>query len=129
MSSSGPSSRDPGSASEPPVVIRLYDPPMCCPGGLCGPVVDPALLAINEACLAVSKRYGNQVTIVRYLLGQQAGEFMRSPEVLTRLKEHGTAVLPITMVNGSVVRERVYPTLEELIELVDAEIRRCSEGK
>jgi hypothetical protein len=33
--------------------IRIYDPPMCCPTGLCGPTVDPVLLDINEAVVAL----------------------------------------------------------------------------
>ncbi|MBI2487641.1 MAG: arsenic metallochaperone ArsD family protein, partial [Deltaproteobacteria bacterium] len=26
------------------IKIEIFDPPMCCPGGLCGPTIDPALL-------------------------------------------------------------------------------------
>lgn len=24
--------------------LEVYDPPMCCPSGVCGPFVDPALM-------------------------------------------------------------------------------------
>ncbi|MGE5589165.1 MAG: arsenite efflux transporter metallochaperone ArsD [Bacillota bacterium] len=99
---------------EPDVVIEIFDPPMCCPSGLCGPAVDPALLAISEAILALKRQYGSRVRVERYLLSQQAGAFMKYPDVFSRLQEAGTAVLPLTTVNGAVVRQGSYPTLEEL---------------
>lgn len=32
-------------------LVEIYDPPMCCPTGVCGPAVDPKVLAIQEAIL------------------------------------------------------------------------------
>ena len=98
----------------PDVVIEIFDPPMCCPGGLCGPAVDPALLDISEAILALKRRHGGRVRVERYLLSQQVAAFMQYPEVFQRLQKDGTAVLPLTVANGSVVKERSYPTLADL---------------
>lgn len=99
---------------EPDVVIEIFDPPMCCPGGLCGPAVDPALLDISDTILALKREYGSRVRVERYLLSQQVDAFMRYPQVLARLQKDGTAVLPLTAVNGSLVKERAYPTRTEL---------------
>ena len=95
------------------VRIELFDPPMCCPSGLCGPVVDPALLDVNEAIIKLKADQG--IGVDRYLLQQQALKFTSNPEVFALLKEHGTTILPVTTVNGRVVKMREFPRYEELL--------------
>ncbi|MDZ7795282.1 MAG: arsenite efflux transporter metallochaperone ArsD [Spirochaetia bacterium] len=95
------------------VGVEIFDPPMCCPGGLCGPAIDPALLDVNEAVLRLKKEHG--IAVQRYLLQQQGQKFMENPEVLALLKEHGTDILPLTVVNGIVVKKQGFPTYEELL--------------
>lgn len=101
------------------VTIEIFDPPMCCPTGMCGPTIDPALLDIHEAILRLKKEDDGQLGIERYLLSQQPAKFMQQPEVIARLKAQGIPVLPITVVNGRVVKERAYPTYEELRAWID----------
>lgn len=93
--------------------IEIFDPPMCCPGGLCGPAIDPALLDVSEAVLKLKNEHG--VKVERYLLQQQGQKFMENPQVLELLKQHGTDVLPLTAVNGQVVKQREFPTYDELV--------------
>ncbi len=95
------------------VRIEIFDPPMCCPGGLCGPAIDPALLDVNEAALKLKNEHG--VEVHRYLLQQQGQKFMENPAVLALLQEQGTDVLPVTAVNGTVVKQREFPTFKELL--------------
>ena len=95
------------------VRIEIFDPPMCCAGGLCGPAIDPALLDVNEAVLRLKNEYG--ITVQRYLLQQQGDKFMENPEVLALLQEHGTDILPAVTVNGTVVKKQAFPTYEELV--------------
>ncbi len=96
------------------VKIEIFDPPMCCPSGLCGPSIDPALLDINEAVLKLKKEFDGKITIERYLLSQQGPIFMQTPNVLALLKSNGVAILPITTVNGEVIKQQAYPSYEEL---------------
>ena len=96
------------------MIIEIFDPPMCCPGGMCGPAIDPALLDVNEAILKVKKESDGQVQIERYLLTQQATKFMQNAEVLELLHTQGTAALPVTAVNGKVVKQKAYPTYTDL---------------
>jgi len=96
------------------IMLEIFDPPMCCPSGLCGPSIDPALLDINEAILKLKKDFDGKVTIERYLLTQQGPKFMENPHVLALLKSHGVEILPITTVNGEVLKQKAYPTYDEL---------------
>lgn len=96
------------------IQIEIFDPPMCCPSGLCGPDIDPALLDINEAILKVKKEFDGQVKIERYLLSQQGQKFMQQPEVMKRLQSNGVEILPLTLVDGKVVKEKSYPTFDEI---------------
>lgn len=100
--------------AEPQITIEIFDPPMCCPTGLCGPTIDPALLDVHEAILRLEREQNGAARVVRYLLTQQPAKFMEYPEVLGRLKRHGVNALPITTLGGRIVKERAYPTYEEL---------------
>lgn len=100
------------------MIIEIYDPPMCCPSGLCGPEIDPALLDINEAILKIKKEFDGKVNVERYLLSQQGPKFMQQPEVMKRLQLHGVEILPLTLIDGKVVKEKSYPSLNELKDYI-----------
>ncbi|HMN48859.1 MAG TPA: arsenite efflux transporter metallochaperone ArsD [Ignavibacteriaceae bacterium] len=100
------------------IQIEIFDPPMCCASGLCGPDIDPALLDINEAIIKLKKELDGKVTIERYLLSQQGPKFMQQPEVMQRLQKFGVEILPITLVDGKVVKEKEYPSYDELKNLI-----------
>ena len=108
--------------------IEIFDPPMCCPSGLCGPDIDPALLDINEAIIKLKKGLDGKVSIERYLLSQQGPKFMQQPEVMKRLQSNGVETLPLTLVAGKVVKEKEYPSYDELVlytkqQLMDTRFR------
>lgn len=96
------------------VKVEIFDPPLCCPTGICGPTIDPALLDAREAILRVQAEFDGQVTVERYALGQQPAKFMQQPAVVARLKAEGVAALPITVVDGRAVKEKGYPGYDEL---------------
>lgn len=100
------------------VTIEVFEPPMCCAGGMCGPVADEKLLQFNEALLSLRKQFGGAVAIFRYLPNQQIAKFQENAEVIALLSKEGTDVLPVTAVNGSIRWREAYPTLEELTEAV-----------
>lgn len=101
------------------ILIEIFDPPLCCPSGLCGPSIDPALLDIQEAILKAQQEFNGRARIERYLLSQQPARFMQSPLVLSLIKKEGTGVLPVTTVNGEIKKERAYPTLDELRQWIE----------
>lgn len=91
--------------------VEIFDPPLCCPTGLCGPVLDPVLLDVNEMMLKL-KSQGVQVE--RYLMTAQPQAFMNNPQVFRLIQEQQLAALPITVVDGRVIKIGDYPTLDEV---------------
>lgn len=43
---------------------------------------------------------------------------MQQPEVMKRLQSNGVDILPLTLVDGKVVKEKSYPSYDELINYV-----------
>ncbi|MCA8982855.1 MAG: arsenite efflux transporter metallochaperone ArsD [Planctomycetaceae bacterium] len=91
--------------------VTVYDPPMCCSTGVCGPVIDPVLPRF-AADLEWLKQAG--VSITRYNLAQQPGEFASNPIVQHLLSEQGLDILPLVQVEGHIVCRGKYPQREEL---------------
>jgi len=98
--------------------VEIFDPPMCCPTGLCGPTIDPVFLDVNEMVL---KLRGQGVTVGRYLMAQQSQAFLNNAEVYRLVRERQLAALPITIVNGRVIKAGAYPTLTEVQAALDGQ--------
>lgn len=98
--------------------FQIFDPPMCCSTGICGPGVDPALVAFS-ADLDWLKRQG--VEVERYNLFQQPQSFVTNSTVTTALKEHGNDCLPLILIDGKIVLQGAYPTREKLAHLAGLE--------
>jgi len=94
--------------------LEVFDPPMCCSTGVCGPGVDPAL-ARFASDLEWAKNQG--VEVQRYNLAQQPGLFLARAVVKSALNEHGKACLPMVLLDGKVVAQGTYPTREVLAEV------------
>lgn len=95
--------------------VEIFDPPMCCSSGLCGPTVDPALVAINDAVLQL-KNEG--IEVFRYMINQNPMAFRNNPDVMGLLKEKSGECLPITTVNGKVIKYGAYPTFDEIMSTI-----------
>lgn len=94
-----------------PARVEIFDPVMCCPTGLCGPAPDQKLLDVHEM-VRVLEREG--VAVARYQMGSQPTAFLVNPEVSRLLMEHRLKALPITLVDGRVLRVGAYPSLDEV---------------
>lgn len=93
--------------------VEIYDPPMCCPTGVCGPSIDPVLVKMNDALLSLKKQ---GVTVERFNIAQQPQLFMANKMVADLLGEKGKGALPITVLNGKVFKAGIYPSYEELCD-------------
>jgi hypothetical protein len=91
--------------------VEIFDPPMCCPTGVCGPALDQTLLDVNEMILSL-KAAG--VSVERYQMTSQSAAFLNNADVMRLVREQQMAALPITVVRGHVVKVGAYPTLAEI---------------
>lgn len=103
------------------VVLRVFDPPMCCSTGICGPTVNP-VLARFAADLNWIKSQGVQVE--RLNLVQQPDAFTKDSVVEQMLTKVGTECLPLILVDGRVVSQGAYLSREELIALTGVAVQR-----
>jgi hypothetical protein len=92
-------------------VVELFDPPMCCPTGLCGPTLDQTLLDVNEMILSLQ---AEGLAVARYQMTGQPQAFLSNSDVMRLVREKQMAALPITIVRGQVVKVGEYPTLTEV---------------
>jgi arsenite methyltransferase len=88
------------------MTIQVFDKPMCCSSGVCGPQVDPTLVRF-AADLDWLRRQNVQVE--RFNLAQQPGEFAGHDDVRSALQSKGTDALPIIRVDGQIVCQGEYP--------------------
>jgi arsenite methyltransferase len=91
--------------------IQVYDKPMCCSTGVCGPEVDPALPQF-AADLDWLKSQGNKVE--RYNLAQQPQAFIENKSIHQVLSTEGTDSLPVIVIDGEIVSRKVYPSRDAL---------------
>jgi AhpD family alkylhydroperoxidase len=94
--------------------LSVYDPPMCCPTGVCGPAVDPAIVRF-AADLEWLQRQG--IEIERFNLAQQPAAFAQNPSVSQVLRSEGNDCLPLVMVDGVITTKGSYPSREKLAEM------------
>jgi hypothetical protein len=91
--------------------IEIFDPPMCCPTGICGPTVDQTMINVNEMIDSLQKE---GVRVERYQMTSQPHAFLNNPEVMKLVQEKQMAALPITVISNRVIKSGSYPTLEEI---------------
>lgn len=95
--------------------IEIFEPPMCCSTGVCGSSADPELLRITELLENLTKA-GIEVT--RYNLSSDPKAFMQNEGISNVLNQRGAEVLPITVVDGRIIKLGGYPTNEEVVHLL-----------
>jgi hypothetical protein len=94
--------------------IDVFDPPLCCSSGVCGPAVDPLLAAFAADVDWLSAQ---GVSVTRYNLAQEPQAFVANPLVQETLQREGDTCLPLVLVNGVVAGRGAYPRRDELARL------------
>jgi hypothetical protein len=91
--------------------VEIFDSPMCCPTGICGPTIDQTLLDLNEMVLALQAQ---GIVVERYQMTSHPNAFLNNAEVMKLVLEKQMEALPITVVRGKVIKTQAYPSLEEV---------------
>ncbi len=97
--------------------VEIYDKPMCCSTGVCGPQVDPVLPRF-AADLNWLKTQGHQVE--RFNLAQQPAAFAENEVVKKMLASESVECLPLILVDGQVVSKAAYPNRDQLVTLANS---------
>lgn len=91
--------------------VHVFDPEMCCASGACGPAPDPALIRFSAA---LERLRAEGADVQRYQMSRNPQAFVRQPEVYRLLLQRGTAALPVTVVDGTIVTVGSYPSYEQM---------------
>lgn len=94
--------------------ITVYDSPMCCTTGVCGPSVDPKL-AEFAGDLDWLKSQG--VTVQRFNLAQEPERFIENSAVKEILDRSGDEELPAILAEETLVSSGRFPDRNELAEM------------
>jgi hypothetical protein len=104
-------------------VLQVFDPPMCCSTGVCGPSVDPELARFSGD-LEWLKSQG--VEVRRFNLAQNPGAFVQHQGVQQALAARGNDCLPLLLVDDRVAVEGAYPSRETLAALTGVVVRKLA---
>lgn len=94
-------------------LLHVFDRPLCCSTGICGPDVDPALVAF-AADLQWLARQG--IAVERFNPAQQPQAFAANATVREELDKHGNDCLPLVLFDGKVVSRGQVPSRALLAE-------------
>jgi hypothetical protein len=94
-----------------PADVEFFDPPMCCPTGLCGPTLDQTLLDVNEMILALQR---DNLRVERYQMTSNPNAFLGNADVMKLVREKQMEALPIIVVRGRIITVGAYPTMDEV---------------
>ncbi len=99
--------------------VEVFDPPMCCSTGVCGPSVDPALATFASDLSWLAEQ---GASVERHNLSQEPKTFADSDLVRQLLAERGDDALPAVVVDGRLRSSGRFPTRTELVgwSLADA---------
>ena len=97
--------------------VAVYDPAMCCPTGVCGPGVDPALIQVARDLRWLS---AHGATVERFGLSQEPQAFVSNTRVTGLMQAFGDNALPAVLVNGAVLAHGRYTTRDELVAALSA---------
>lgn len=105
--------------------LEVFDPALCCATGVCGPSPDAQLSAFAATVHALK----NRAEIIRYNLAQEPGAFASQPLVSEILQREGPEALPVVLIDGQLAMKGVYPTADQLAQLLGIELNAaCCES-
>jgi hypothetical protein len=93
--------------------LIVFEGMLCCSTGICGPEPDKALIQLNEDVKRLQREFPDK-SITRASLSYMSETFLENPEVIKLVNQHGTKILPITMVDGKILVKQRYMTYDEM---------------
>lgn len=91
--------------------LKIYDPAMCCPTGVCGTSVDTKLVQLASFLNSLDKK---MFEVKRFGLSTNPQEYVLNKEVSRLLNEEGVDSLPLIFFNDELLFKKDYPSVPEL---------------
>lgn len=92
-------------------VLKVFDPPLCCSSGVCGPEPDAELIGFAADVEWLRER---GVEVRRFNPAHEPGAFTTDPLVRRALQERGSGCLPMVVLGDQVLSVGEYPTRDRL---------------
>lgn len=94
--------------------MEVFDQPMCCSSGVCGPTMDKKLVEFSAALVWLREQ---GVEVQRYNPTQEYEAFVANAKVVQTINTDGTGCLPLILADGEIVSRGRYPGKDELAAL------------
>jgi arsenite methyltransferase len=101
--------------------IEVFDRPLCCSTGICGPSVDPALV---HFAADLDWLRGRGVEVLRYNLAFEPAAFTKYDDVNEALRVGQVGCLPLVRIDGRIVSQGRYPGRGQLARWCGIEERQ-----
>lgn len=88
--------------------LKIYDPAMCCPTGVCGTDIDPKLVQLANFLSTLDKK---QFDVQRFGLSTEPDAYVENQKVSNILKEEGVDSLPLFFIDDELVFKGNYPEI------------------
>lgn len=92
-------------------ILKIYDPAMCCPSGVCGTDIDTKLVQLANFLKSLDK---TKFEVNRFGLTTEASEYVSNTEVSRILNEEGVDSLPLFFLDDELIFSKDYPSVPEL---------------
>jgi hypothetical protein len=93
--------------------LEIFEPSLCCPSGVCGPEPDRELIELQNVIQVLGKA---GIKVERYAINQSPLAFTKNEIVKQFIRTEGPGKLPVTLLNGEIIKKGGYPDLKELGE-------------
>ncbi|MCP4969863.1 MAG: arsenite efflux transporter metallochaperone ArsD [Arcobacter sp.] len=91
--------------------LKIYDPAMCCPTGVCGTEVDTKLVQLANFLNTLDK---SKFEVYRFGLTTEPQEYVLNKDVSRILKEEGVDSLPLFFIDDKLIFKASYPEVPQL---------------
>lgn len=102
--------------------LKIYDPALCCPTGLCGVNIDPELMRIAVVFETLKKK---GIPVERFNLRDNPQVYVDNKTINDCLMKESADVFPITTLDGEIVLKKTYPSnaqISEWLNVSEAEL-------
>ena len=91
--------------------LKIYDPAMCCPTGVCGTSVDTKLVQLANFINSLDKK---MFQVQRFGLSTNPQEYVTNSKVSDLLNKEGVEVLPLIFLDDELLFKNDYPSVPTL---------------